>query len=112
MKSKLVTLASLTGAALLSASALVMAQPAHTMNMMSDQEFGQMFTEMDTNKDGMISRAEYVNYHNGRFDSWDTGRKGMMSRDQIRAKMFERELRKTDGNAQGNSTLPGAVQQK
>ena len=63
MKSKLVTLASLTGAALLSASALVMAQPAHTMNMMSDQEFGQMFTEMDTNKDGMISRAEYVNYH-------------------------------------------------
>ena len=115
MKSKLVTLASLTGAALLSVSALVMAQPAHkmnTMHTMSDHEFAQMFAEMDTNKDGMISRAEYVNYHNGRFDTWDTGRKGMMSRDQIRAKMFERELRKTDGNGQGNSTLPGAVQQK
>ena len=109
MKSKLVTLAGLTGAALLSVSSLVMAQSS---NAMSEQDFARMYAEMDTNKDGMISRAEYAAYHNSRFDSWDTTRKGMMSRDQIRNKMFERELRKTDGNPQGNTTAPGSVQQK
>ena len=109
MKNKLGTLAGLTGAALLSASAFVMAQPS---NSVSDQEFARMYAEMDTNKDGMISRAEYANYHNTRFDTWDSTKKGMMTRDQIRAKMFERELRKTDGNPQGNTTLPGAAQQK
>ena len=109
MKTKLVTFAGLTGAALLSVSALVMAQPANTI---SDQEFARMYSEMDTNKDGMISRAEYAAYHNNRFDTWDTAKKGMMTREQIRTKMFERELRKTDGNPQGNSTLPGSVQLK
>ena len=109
MKSKLVTLAGLTGAALLSVSSLVMAQSS---NAMSEQDFARMYAEMDTNKDGMISRAEYAAYHNSRFDSWDTTRKGMMSRDQIRTKMFERELRKTDGNPQGNTPAPGSVQQK
>ena len=111
MKTKLLAL---TGVALFSASALVMAQPAMTppSNSMSDQEFAAMFTAMDTNKDGMISRAEYAAYHNSRYDTWDSAKKGMMTRDQIRTKMFERELRKTDGNPQGNSTLPGSVQLK
>lgn len=109
MNNKLVTLAGLTGAALLSASALVMAQPA---NAISDQEFARMYAEMDTNKDGMISRAEYAAYHNSRFDTWDTAKKGMMTREQIRTKMFERELRKTDGNPQGTPTAPGSIQQK
>ena len=36
----------------------------------------------------------------------------MMTREQMRTKMFERELRKTDGNPMGNSTAPGAMQQK
>ena len=111
MKTKL---RALTGAALLSASALVMAQPAMAphSNAMTDQEFATMFTAMDSNKDGMISRAEHAAYHNGRYDTWDSAKKGMMTREQIRTKMFERELRKTDGNPQGNSTLPGSVQLK
>ena len=71
-----------------------------------------MYSEMDTNKDGMISRAEYAAYHNNRFDTWDTAKKGMMTREQIRTKMFERELRKSDGNPQGSSTLPVAIPQK
>ena len=113
MKTKLLALTG-TGAALLSASAFVMAQPAMAShsNSMSDQEFATMFTAMDSNKDGMISRAEYAAYHNSRYDTWDSAKKGMMTRDQIRTKMFERELRKTDGNPQGNSTLPGSVQLK
>ena len=111
MKTKLLAL---TGAVLLSASALVMAQPAMTSpsHSMSDHEFATMFTAMDTNKDGMISRAEHAAYHNSRYDTWDTSKKGMMTRDQIRTKMFERELRKSDGNPQGSSTLPGAIPQK
>ena len=111
MKTKL---RALTGAALLSASALVMAQPAMTphSNSMTDQEFASMFTAMDSNKDGMISRAEYANYHNNRFDTWDSAKKGMMTRDQIRTKMFERDLRKSDGTPQGNTPLPGSMPQK
>ena len=111
MKTKLLAL---TGAVLLSASAHVMAQPAMTSpsHSMSDQEFATMFTAMDTNKDGMISRAEYAAYHNSRFDIWDSAKKGMMTREQIRTKMFERDLRKSDGNPQGNSALSGAIPQK
>ena len=109
MKSKIATL---IGAALISTSALVGAQAANTANTTNDQEFHTMFMAMDTNKDGMISRAEHAAYHNNRYDTWDSDKKGMMTRDQLRARMFERELRKTDGNPQGNSTLPGAVQQK
>lgn len=106
MNKKLLTLAGLTGAALIGVSALVTAQPAPAM---SDKDFERMYAEMDTNKDGRISRAEYANYHATRFDSWDTAHAGM-TREQIRTKMFERELRKTDGNSQGNSPL--SVQQK
>lgn len=113
MKSKLITL---TTAALVTASASVMAQPMSQpmaqSNNISDQEFARMYSEMDTNKDGMISRAEYAAYHNSRYDTWDTTKKGMMTREQMRTKMFERELRKTDGNPMGNSTAPGAMQQK
>ncbi len=109
MKTKIVTL---IGAALISISALVNAQTANTANTANDQEFHTMFMAMDTNKDGIISRAEHAAYHNSRDDTWDSAKKGTMTREQLKARMFERELRKTDGNPQGNSTLPGSVQQK
>ena len=103
MKRNLVTLASLTGAALLSASTFVMAD--HPMTAVSEKEFDRMYMEMDTNKDGKVSRAEYAHYHGTRFDTWDTTRTGM-TRDQIKAKMFERELKKTDGSPQPNNPAP------
>ena len=61
MKRNLVTLAGLTGAALLSTSAFVMAD--HPMTAVSEKEFDRMYMEMDTNKDGRVSRAEYAHYH-------------------------------------------------
>ena len=105
-KKKFTTLAGLAGATLISASAIVMAQPTTAV---TDQEYERMFVEMDTNKDGRVSRTEYANYRSSRFDSWDKSHEGM-TREQIRTKIFERERRKSDRNPQGNS--PNSVQKK
>lgn len=111
MKNKLVTLAGVAGALLISmgVSTAVMAQTESTV---SAKDFDRMYAEMDTNKDGMISRAEYMNYYGTRFDGWDTTRKGMMTREQIKAKQFEREMKKTDGEAQGNTPAASSVQKR
>ena len=108
MKSKLLALAGLTTVALLGASAH--AQTIVSTPTMTEQEFDRIYTLMDTNKDGRISRAEYAAYYGNQFDTWDTTRAGSLTRDQIRARQFEREMRKTDGNPQGNS--PTSVQKK
>ncbi|MEP7156675.1 MAG: EF-hand domain-containing protein [Betaproteobacteria bacterium] len=105
MKSKLLALAGLTTIALMGSAA-----NAQMHSSTTDAEFDRIYALMDTNKDGRISRAEYAAYHGMQFDTWDTTRSGMMSRDQMRTKQFERELRKTDGNPQGNS--PTSVQKK
>ena len=105
MKSKLLALAGLTTMALMGTA--VNAQAPATS---ADQEFDRIYALMDTNKDGRISRAEYAAYYGLQFDTWDTGRTGMLTREQIRTKQFEREMRKTDGNPQGNS--PTSVQKK
>ena len=111
MKNKLVTLAGITSALMISMSlsTAVMAQTASTI---SDKDFDRMYADMDTNKDGLISRAEYMNYHSTRFDGWDTTRKGMLTREQIKAKQFEREMKKTDGEAQGNTPAASSVQKR
>ena len=79
---------------------------------MSDAQYNRMYAEMDTNKDGMISRAEYLAYHGMNYDRMDAPKKGMMSREEMRTRMFMRELNKTDGNSQGNTSAPGAVQKQ
>ena len=54
------------------------------------------FVEMcDTNKDGMISKAEVMKHATDMFDKMDTGKKGMMDDKQFMA--FLLELKKTDG---------------
>ena len=65
---------------------------------------------MDTNKDDMISREEYVNYYAVKYDRWDGPRKGKMSRDEMKTRMLEGETSKSDGNPMGNSLKPGSVQ--
>lgn len=39
-----------------------------------------MAAKMDTNKDGMVSRQEFLNYMGTQYDKMDTRRKGMLSR--------------------------------
>ena len=99
------------GATSVAVSAQTQATPAEVARM-TDAEYDSLYAAMDTNKDGMISRAEYVAYYASTYDRWDSGKKGNMSRQDMRTRMFEREIRKTDGNTQGNSSMPGSVQRK
>jgi hypothetical protein len=50
----------------------------------------------DTNKDGMVSKAELMKRAAEMFDKMDTGKKGML--DDKQAMAFLLELQKTDGN--------------
>lgn len=79
---------------------------------MSDAQYDRMYADMDTNKDGMISRAEYLAYQGMNYDRMDGSKKGSLSRQEMRDRMFQREVNKTDGNALGNTSAPGTVQRK
>jgi hypothetical protein len=99
------------GATSITVSAQTQATPAEVARM-TDAEYDALYAVMDANKDGMISRDEYVAYYGSTYDRMDSGKKGNMSRQDMRTRMFEREIRKTDGNPQGNSSMPGSVQRK
>ena len=43
----------------------------------------RMMMAMDTNKDGMVSRDEYMNYMGQQFDMMDTGKKKMLTKQQF-----------------------------
>jgi hypothetical protein len=79
---------------------------------MSDSQYDRMYADMDTNKDGMISRAEYLTYQGMNYDRMDGSKKGSLSRQEMRDRMFQREANKTDGNPLGNTSAPGAAQRK
>ncbi len=111
MKLKFLTLAAFTATALLSMSTPATAQ-TQTTAPLSEEEFERLYATIDANKDGRISRSEYALYQASVFDPWNTGINGILTREQIRTKQFERELRKSDGNPQGNSLVPGSVQKK
>jgi Ca2+-binding EF-hand superfamily protein len=55
----------------------------------SAQEFSshfwseRMMRVMDTNKDGMVSRQEFLGYMGTQFDMMDTGKKGMLTSQQF-----------------------------
>ena len=43
----------------------------------------RMMRAMDTNKDGMVSRQEFMDYMSAQFDMMDTGKKGMLTKQQF-----------------------------
>ena len=43
----------------------------------------RMMRAMDKNKDGMVSREEYMDYMGAQYDMMDTGKKRMLTRDQF-----------------------------
>ena len=85
------------------ASAQTPTMPADVAGM-SDAQYARMYADMDTNKDGMISRAEYLAYHGMNYDRMDMNKKGMVSRQEMRDRMFLRELKKSDGTR--DNSLP------
>ena len=94
-----------------SANAQTKTTPADVAAM-SDAQYDRMYADMDTNKDGMISRAEYLAYQGMSYDRMDGSKKGSLSRQEMRDRMFQREVNKTDGNPLGNTSAPGATQRK
>lgn len=107
MKTARIALVSALGALAFAgaAAAQTTTQPAHSPYM-TDAEFNAAYTAMDKNGDGFVSRDEYMNYYGTRYDQYDTARKGTLDRKTVRDRLFERELRKTDGNVLGNSPDP------
>ena len=99
------------GATSIAVSAQTQATPAEVARM-TDAEYDTLYSSMDKNKDGMISRDEYVAYYGSNYDRMDSGKRGNMSRKEMRDRAFERDLRKTDGNPLGNSSMPGSTQRK
>ena len=43
----------------------------------------RMMRAMDTNKDGMVSRQEFLTYMGTQYDMMDTGKKGMLTSQQF-----------------------------
>lgn len=50
---------------------------------------GKMFKETDTNGDGMMSKAEFMAFHEKRFTEMDTNGDGQISPDEAKAKAKE-----------------------
>lgn len=61
----------------------------------TDEDINRFVIACDTNKDGMLSRAEVMKRAADMFDKMDTGKKGKMDDKQFMA--FLLELQKTDG---------------
>lgn len=65
------------------------ASSAFAQAPMGAQEFPPIFwsermmMSMDKNKDGMVSRDEFMNYMGQQFDMMDSGRKRMLTRQQF-----------------------------
>jgi hypothetical protein len=75
------------------AMALMAAAPAFAQSAVpsSAKEFSMieqfwsapMMAKMDKNKDGMVSRQEFMDYMGAQFDTMDTGKKGMLTKAQF-----------------------------
>jgi hypothetical protein len=79
--------------ALAALSATMMAAPAA---MAGDDIDVNHFQKMcDTNKDGMVSKAEAMKMIEKMFDKHDTGKKGMLDKAQL--EKFLKELMKSSG---------------
>ncbi len=62
---------------------------------------GMMFEMLDTNKDGMVSKDEFMTSHMARFEKMDANKDGNVNKEEIEAyraaKKAEREQMKKDG---------------
>ena len=83
-------------AAALAAAGLVAAPAAHAYNEKDDLVLiGDFIAMCDTDKDGMVSKAEVMQRVEKMFDKADTRKAGMIDRKQV--EFFLRELMKSDG---------------
>lgn len=88
----------------LATASLALAQPAGKNTVPT---LDAIFTSLDQDKDGRISRAEATGMYAQRFDQWDTNKDGFASREEIRA---HRRTLGLDDNSQ--RTAPQAQKQQ
>jgi hypothetical protein len=81
-------MASMIGMLVLAASTPVAMAAQSTFPSSAVEFSGQFWSEpmmraMDTNKDGMVSRQEYMDYMGKQYDMMDQGKKGMLTKQQF-----------------------------
>jgi hypothetical protein len=55
-----------------------------------EQMIDMMFRDMDTNRDGRISKSEWMSFYEKQFNRLDRNGKGYVTRDDVRADMMSR----------------------
>lgn len=65
------------------AMALVASAPSHAETFVGTFWTQSLATEMDRNKDGMVSRQEYMDYLGAQYDKMDAKKKGMLNKQEF-----------------------------
>jgi Ca2+-binding EF-hand superfamily protein len=55
-----------------------------------EQMIDRMFQDMDTNRDGRISKSEWMAFQEKQFDLLDKNGDGFLTKDEVRTDMMER----------------------
>ncbi len=72
----------------------------------SDTGYTSFWNAMDANKDGKVTRGEYLTYHCTRWDKADTKKQGWHDEKSMRSMYLEQEMSKTDGQPRGTPLNP------
>jgi len=97
MKAKRVMLSGLLAAAALGLSGAVLAEPPTATNAEWRGMIEKMSHAMDSNKDGMVSRQEFLSAMGKRFDKMDKAKKGMLDMKSIEEILAELAMRPGPG---------------
>jgi Ca2+-binding EF-hand superfamily protein len=73
---------------------------------------GQHFTEMDANKDGAVSKDEFVQKHAARFDQADTNKDGKLTQEERSAAHEARMKQRMAEHEQGEPITRDQMKQK
>ena len=98
IKAKRVMLSALLTAATLGLSSAALAEVPSATNAEWHNMVTQISQRMDANKDGMVSKQEFLREMGRRFDKVDTGKKGMLDMRSIEEILAELAMRPGPGN--------------
>lgn len=84
-KTKILTLLGVTSMALALSSGAAMAQHHEDMGHDGPHKGAKMFEKMDTDGDGVITKAEFVTASEKRFEKMDTDGDGNITEDEVKA---------------------------
>ena len=91
-----------------SAAALALASPANAEEGTGDKPHRQgMLEKIDADKDGAISKAEFMAFHEQRFAEMDTNSDGIISKAEGEAKKAEWKAKRKEMHKGEAPPLPG-----